>query len=159
MSTSRVDRILNFRRVSDSVGTAGQPTAEQFADIKAAGYDVVINLAMPDSTNAIPNEAELVAAHGMEYVHIPVVWEEPGEQDLQRFLEAMRRYQGHRVFVHCAMNWRVSAFVFLLQVIEQQVDQETSRQALDEVWQPNAIWEAFISKVLQKHGVREQRGR
>lgn len=155
MSTSSVDLILNFREVSDLIGTAGQPTAEQLADIKAAGYDVVINLAMPDSTNAIPNEAELVAAQGMEYVHIPVVWEEPREQDLQRFLEAMRRYQGHRVFVHCAMNWRVSAFIFLRQVIEQQVGRDTARQALGEVWQPNATWEAFIARVLEKHGVRD----
>jgi protein tyrosine phosphatase (PTP) superfamily phosphohydrolase (DUF442 family) len=158
MPTTAVERILNFRQVSDQIGTAGQPTANQFADIKAAGYDVVINLAMPDSSNAIPDEADLVASHGMEYLHIPVVWEEPTLQDLSRFLEAMERYQGSRIFVHCALNWRVSAFVFLGQVIEQAVDYQRARLALEQVWQPNATWEDFIARALAEHGIRESRG-
>lgn len=158
MSASRVDRILNFRQATDQIGTAGQPTPDQFADIKAAGYDVVINLAMPDSTNAIANEAELAAAHGMEYLHIPVMWDEPKLRDLQRFLEALDRFQGRRIFVHCALNWRVSAFMFLHQVIEQQVDKEIARQGLEHIWQPNATWEAFIAAALDEHGIRDWRG-
>ena len=153
MRNSRDDRILNFRRITDLIGTAGQPTAEQFADIKASGYEVVINLAMADSTNAVANEAELVAAQGLEYVHIPVVWEKPTKQDLQRFFEAMTRHQGRRVFVHCAMNWRVSAFVFLHQVIQQDEPRETAREALEDVWQPNSTWEAFITQALEDYEV------
>jgi protein tyrosine phosphatase (PTP) superfamily phosphohydrolase (DUF442 family) len=153
MPSSRVDRILNFRRIEDRIGTAGQPTAEQFADIKASGYEVVINLAMVDSTNAVPNEAELVAAQGLEYVHIPVVWEKPTQQDLERFFEAMAGYQGRRVFVHCAMNWRVSAFVFLHRVIVQHEPIETAREALEDVWQPNSTWEAFIAQALEDYEV------
>lgn len=155
MSTSRVEGILNFRKISDRVGTAGQPTAEQFAAIKAAGYDTVINLAMPDSTNAIANEAELVAAQGMEYVHIPVVWEQPEQQDLQDFFAMMASHQGHRVFVHCALNWRVSCFIFLYKIIEQGADPDLARQALHEIWQPNATWERFIAQALELHAVRD----
>jgi protein tyrosine phosphatase (PTP) superfamily phosphohydrolase (DUF442 family) len=153
MSATGVEGILNYREISERIGTAGQPTEGQFADIKAAGYDVVINLAMQDSTNAVSREAEIVAAQGMEYLHIPVVWEEPSLLDLQRFLAAMARYQRHRIFVHCAMNWRVSAFMFLYQVIEQQTGQEMARQALDDVWQPNAIWESFLAQALETYGV------
>lgn len=156
MSKPGVDRILNFRKISDRIGTAGQPAADQFADIKAAGYDVVINLAMPDSTHAIPNEADLVAAQGMEYIHIPVVWEEPTEQDLQKFFEALARTEGQRVFVHCAMNWRVSAFMFLHQVIEQRVHTETARRGLEQIWQPNATWEAFLAQALERHSPQRE---
>lgn len=153
MSTAGLEHIVNFRRISDGVATAGQPVAEQFADIKAAGYDVVINLAMPDSTNALLNEAEIVAGQGMEYLHLPVIWDGPTEQDLRWFFEALARYQGRKVFVHCALNWRVSAFMFLHQVIEQGVDRETARQALHSVWQPNSTWECFIGRMLEKHGL------
>jgi protein tyrosine phosphatase (PTP) superfamily phosphohydrolase (DUF442 family) len=155
MSTSRVEGILNFRKISDRVGTAGQPTAEQFAAIKAAGYDIVINLAMPDSTNAIANEAELVAAQGMEYVHIPVVWEQPEQQDLEDFFEVMASHQEHQVFVHCALNWRVSCFIFLYEVIDQGAEPQTARRALHEIWQPNATWERFIARALDLHAVRD----
>lgn len=153
MPASPAERILNFRRISDLLGTAGQPTAEQLADIKASGYEVVINLALPDSPNAVPNEAELVARQGLEYIHIPVVWEQPTAQDLQRFFEVMARYEGRRVFVHCAMNWRVSAFVFLYRVIVKQVPQEIARQALEDVWQPNGTWEGFVVRTLREYGV------
>ena len=70
MPASNVERIVNYLNISDTLATAGQPVRQQFRDIKAAGYDLVINLAMPDSPNALPDEAELVAAHGMEYIHI-----------------------------------------------------------------------------------------
>ncbi len=152
MSTDEVRRILNFREISDSLGTAGQPTAAQFADIRDAGYEVVINLAMPDSTNALPNESELVGDQGMDHVHIPVVWEEPTGEDLERFFEALDEYQGRKVFVHCALNWRVSAFVFLLRVIKLGDPVQTALRALHEVWQPNPTWHQFISNTLQSHG-------
>ena len=85
MAAQDVHHILNYLPISDTLATAGQPVRQQFRDIKAASYDLVINLAMPDSPNALPDEAELVAAHGMEYIHIPVVWEKPTADDLERF--------------------------------------------------------------------------
>ena len=36
--------IKNFVQLTPLVGTAGQPTKEQFGDIAAAGYVAVINL-------------------------------------------------------------------------------------------------------------------
>ena len=43
-----MDHFLNFIQLTDSFGTSGQPTAEQFADIAAAGYAAVVNLAVRD---------------------------------------------------------------------------------------------------------------
>lgn len=57
-----MDQILNFIQLTESIGTAGQPTAEQIADIAAAGYVAVVNLAVPDSHNAVANEGSLVTA-------------------------------------------------------------------------------------------------
>jgi len=82
--------IYNFLQVSDAIATAGQPTAQQFADIKAAGYEVVVNLALPASTNAITNEQKIVEDLGMDYVHIPVIWEKPTLEDIERFFNVMQ---------------------------------------------------------------------
>lgn len=143
--------LLNFLEISDRIGTAGQPAAQQFAEIKAAGYEVVVNLAMPDSTNALPNEAELVCEQGLEYVHIPVVWEDPTDDDLDQFFRVMTQYQDRKVLVHCALNWRVSSFVFLYRVIQQRVSVEVAEQSLLKIWQPDLVWQGFIERSLARY--------
>ncbi len=150
MSLPALDEITNFLRISDAVGTAGQPTAAQFAAIKAAGYEVVVNLAMPDSTNALPNEGELVAAQEMDYVHIPVVWERPTIRDLEQFFETMDRYRGKRIFVHCAMNMRVSVFICLYRVLRENTPFEVASEAIYKIWEPDAVWDSFLRQALRE---------
>ncbi|MBN1584257.1 MAG: protein tyrosine phosphatase family protein, partial [Anaerolineae bacterium] len=132
----------------------GQPTAEQLAAIRDAGYKVVVNLAMPDSDDALPGEADLVRELGMSYKPIPVVWTEPTLDDLKAFFETMDRQQGNKVFVHCIKNYRVSAFVFLYRVIRLGVPLRTARKAMLDVWQPNHIWQRFVDEALAKYGMQ-----
>lgn len=148
-----LDDVLNFLQISELVGTGGQPTAEQFSDIRTAVYEVVVNLALADSTNALPNEAELVREQGMEYVHIPVVWEDPKDDDLDRFFKVMDLYRRRKVFVHCVLNWRVSSFVYLYRVIQQGVPVEVAGQSLLKVWEPDPVWDGFIERSLARYGV------
>jgi protein tyrosine phosphatase (PTP) superfamily phosphohydrolase (DUF442 family) len=150
----RVEHILNYLTISDTIGTAGQPTPQQFAGIKAAGYEVVVNLAMPDSSNALPDERDLVAEQGMGYVHIPVVWEHPTSQDLERFLDILTRCRRKRVFVHCALNMRVAVFILLYRVICQGIALEVAREDLLRIWQPNTVWQRFMDDSLAEYGIR-----
>lgn len=142
-----MDGILNFVQLTDSIGTAGQPLPEQFAEIAAAGYSVVVNLAVPDSHNAVANEGSLVAATGMTYVNIPVRWEDPTLADLRRFLRTMRAFEGERIFVHCAMNMRVSAFMFHYLTLEQGLPPERARSPILEKWAPkmDEVWQRFLA--------------
>ncbi|MDR3576915.1 MAG: protein tyrosine phosphatase family protein [Anaerolineaceae bacterium] len=148
MQNNNLQDIYNFRPISAVLGSAGQPERDQFAAIQSAGYQVVINLAMPDSTRAIPEEASLVREQGLEYVYIPVVWVEPQPSDLAAFFRAMDERQDKKIFVHCAMNFRASAFVFLYRVMRQGVPLETARQDMLEIWEPNDIWQRFINGAL-----------
>ena len=152
MSRRGVEQVLNYLCISDNIGTAGQPMQDQFAGIRASGYEVVINLAMPDSTNALPNEAELVTEQSMDYVHIPVLWEDPKDDDVDRFFEVMGRYGDRKVFVHCALNWRVSCFVFLYRVIRLGVLNEIARETLLKMWEPDPTWQSFIERSLIRYG-------
>jgi trimethylamine--corrinoid protein Co-methyltransferase len=149
-----MDRIPNFLKISECLGTAGQPMPEQFAIIAAAGYEAVINLAMPDSTHALPNEAELVREQGLEYVHIPVVWEAPTLADMERFLTVMELYRGRKVLVHCAMNMRVSCFVLLYRVVKEGAPLRKAMEAVYRIWQPDEVWQAFIERSLAHYGHR-----
>ena len=48
------------------------PKAEQVDTIAQAGVQAVVNLATDRSEGALQNEKDLVEAHGMQYIHIPV---------------------------------------------------------------------------------------
>lgn len=82
-SSTALAAIYHFLKLSDQVSTAGQPTAAQFSVIQEAGYQVVINLAPLQSSNALPNEQTIVEALGMEYIHIPVLWDDPTPENFR----------------------------------------------------------------------------
>ena len=65
-SSEKLQQIQSFLVLSDQIGTAGQPTVTQFEDIRAAGFQTVVNLALVDSTDAIPEESAIVSDLGME---------------------------------------------------------------------------------------------
>jgi protein tyrosine phosphatase (PTP) superfamily phosphohydrolase (DUF442 family) len=118
-SAQLLSEIYSFRAIGERLGTAGQPTESQFQAIRQAGFEAVINLALPTSDNALANEGSIVTALGMSYVHIPVDFKAPTSQDLQAFSRVMEAFEGRRVFVHCAANMRVSAFMFLYRVLHE----------------------------------------
>lgn len=140
--------IFNFRGISAGLGTAGQPTAQQFPFIRGAGYEVVINLALPTSENALANEGAIVAGLGMAYIHIPVDFSRPTARDFEAFATVLDALRGRKVFVHCAMNMRVSAFVFLYRVSRGEVTRAVALQDLRAIWEPDAVWSRFIDEHL-----------
>lgn len=139
--------IYNFLRLAPRLATSGQPTELQFAAIAAAGFDSVINLALPTSTHALPHEREVVGKHGLEYVHIPVVWESPRFEDFVRFAAVLGERKERRVFVHCAMNMRVSAFMYLYRTLVEGVPDMNARRDLRRIWEPDQTWRVFIADV------------
>jgi protein tyrosine phosphatase (PTP) superfamily phosphohydrolase (DUF442 family) len=140
--------IQNYRRIGDRLGTSGQPTEKEFPAIREAGFEAVINLALPSSDNALPHEGSIVTSLGMTYIHIPVNFQNPTVQDFQNFCGVISGLKGRRLFIHCAANKRVSAFVFLYRVLHQKVDLAEAKADLDAIWQPDAAWSRFIQERL-----------
>lgn len=143
--------IENFRRLSPRVLSSGQPRPEQFPAIAAAGVRDVINLALPSASNAVADEAQRWAGLGLRYHPIPVVWERPTARDLRQFFERMDQLLADGeapVYVHCARNLRASAFLFLYRVLTLGDARGPAEAAMLDVWQPNAIWQAFIDEAL-----------
>ena len=148
---SQITDICFFLPLSEKLATAGQPTEPQLASIRAAGYEVVVNLALPTSTNALPSEQEIVESLGMEYVHIPVIWEQPTRENLEQFFTVIHSNANRRVFVHCALNMRVSAFMYLYRVLYTGVDSSVAYKDLHRIWTPNGTWLHFIEQAIQEH--------
>ncbi|HZR34017.1 MAG TPA: NUDIX domain-containing protein [Nevskia sp.] len=148
--------IRDFRRIDARLATAGQPTAEQFRAVRAAGFQTVINLLPEDAPAALAGERQLVEAEGLRYHQLPVAWEAPSAEIFALFCALMEDEGERRVFVHCAANKRVSAFVFLYRVLRQGVPRETAERDLLAVWQPDAVWSRFIEDRLQDGAASRQ---
>jgi len=136
--------ILNYVQLSDNIATSGQPKANQFKLIANHGYGSIINLAMKDSHNAIPNESKLLDSLGISYFHIPIPFDSPSTKHFQDFVKILRSLEGQKVWIHCAMNYRVSAFMYLYLRQVQGLPDREAKSPMFERWKPDKIWSKFM---------------
>jgi uncharacterized protein (TIGR01244 family) len=160
METTRLADARNFREVDETLLTAGQPTEAQLADAASQGVQVVVNLALHDDPRySLKDEAGCVRDLGMEYIHIPVQFNAPTEENLLAFCAAMDAHEGEKTLVHCAANYRVTAFVGLYRVIRQGVAPEKAFETMRSVWEADDVWKPFIAGMLKKHASTDATGR
>jgi protein tyrosine phosphatase (PTP) superfamily phosphohydrolase (DUF442 family) len=136
--------IRNFLAVDERLGTAGQPTEAQLGDVATEGYVAVVNLGLLDPKYCLPDEAASVASLGLEYRHIPVKFDAPAVEDFRTFAATMNEWDGKKIFVHCAANYRVSTFVALYGELRLRWTRERADALMRKLWQPNDTWRAFI---------------
>jgi protein tyrosine phosphatase (PTP) superfamily phosphohydrolase (DUF442 family) len=138
----------NTRPVFDGLWTSGQLSLADIQRLPEFGIEAVVNLALPTASNALPGEAEAVTGQGMAFVQIPVPWEKPEPRHLQQFFGMMDAFAGRKVWIHCAKNFRVSAFVYLYRRLRLGEEHDEALHPLRTVWQPNPVWQAFIEQSL-----------
>jgi len=148
--------ILNYRQYTPLFSSAGQPSKEQLPLIKEAGYNRVIYIAFSNGRTAIPEEDQLVKDLGMDYLHIPVDFNNPTLRDFNAFADAMQREPESKTLLHCQVNARATAFSFLYRVIYQGADIAAAKADMNSVWTPNSVWRDFIFAVLDDRGMSAQ---
>jgi uncharacterized protein (TIGR01244 family) len=142
-----VESSLNFRRVSDTVTTSGTVTAEDLSELRAKGYSVVVNLLPDASEYAVGGEATIVDGQGVGYVYIPVDFARPTHEDFEAFATAMDANADKTIHVHCAANYRVSAFYSLYAMRRGWWSIEQADEHLRGIWTQGEypVWDAFIA--------------
>lgn len=130
------DDIRNWRRRPDGTTTSGRLEPGDPARLAAIGVRHVINLALDSHPEALPNEAAVLAEHGIAYTHIPVPFDAPTRDHVAAFAGALAAAEGP-VHVHCIMNYRVTAFFYLHDRARGVSEtQATARMAC--VWDPRS---------------------
>ena len=147
-----LEDIYNYLKLSEFIGTSGQPSEAQITEIAQAGYKLVINLALSDTKHSLPDERLAVESHGMEYIHLPVIWERPTVENLDAFCDVMDANRGKKIFVHCAANMRVSAFMALYRIRRQGWKPEEAFRDMQRIWTPEGWWQEFILAALADGG-------
>ena len=145
-----IQDILNFHQMTNDIAIGGQPTAGQLSQIADEGYSVVVNLAMHDSNNAIPEEGSIIASMGLSYVHIPVPTEAPTPDHVRKFFRVMDSFHGEKVFVHCASSGRVSAFMHRYMMLKKGASPEEATSPLLQRWMPrmDETWKSILQLEL-----------
>ena len=91
-------KIYNYHNVPGLFETSGQPGKQQLRLLARTGYELVINLA-PNSLleGAVIDEAEILNAEEVEYIHIPVDFNNPSSKDFEKFVSNIERHQGKKI--------------------------------------------------------------
>jgi protein tyrosine phosphatase (PTP) superfamily phosphohydrolase (DUF442 family) len=138
--------IKNFVRIDDRLATAGQPTEDQLCELVAEGFGAVVNLGLLDPKYCLRDEAGTVETLGMSYRHIPVKFDAPTVDDFRAFVAAMDELAKEKTFVHCAANYRASAFVALWGELRLGWTRERADEHARALWAPNETWLALLER-------------
>ena len=138
-----IEDVYNYLQMSDALSTSGQPTEKQFHAIRDAGFTTVINLLPHDTENSLKNEEALLTSLGMRYIHIPVNYT-PTEENFSQFVSSMQATANDKVWVHCAANARVSAFLYRYRCSVLGDDEQTAKNDLQKIWEPFGVWKKFV---------------
>ena len=142
--------LLNVHEYSPKLASSGQPSAGQIAEIKASGVQLVVNLFPPGLPGTLKNEAELVNAAGMQYALIPVDWDKPSLDQLGQFFDIMEKHKDKKILVHCWLNSRASAFVYLHRTLILNEPQKAEFSRLVALWDYSKGYE--LARVRQWRG-------
>jgi protein tyrosine phosphatase (PTP) superfamily phosphohydrolase (DUF442 family) len=132
--------------------TGGQPTAEQLAAAAAEGFTAIINLVPRENQAALPDEAGIAQALGLKYHYIPVDWAAPQDSDFEAFDRALQSLASDKTLIHCAANFRVTAFYSLYAMQHLGWSAAQAAEFRSTIWQGSdyPVWASFIGRTQDR---------
>ena len=146
----------NYVQWRPGLASSAQPSSAWLSKVREMKFDVVVNLAPPDSHGSLMNEGGIVGSKGAMYVNIPVDFMRPTAEDFRVFSEVLRANAQRNVLVHCQVNMRGASFAFLYRVIHEGADVRESIGKLNSIWAPDGTWRRFIEDTLAANGKKAE---
>lgn len=120
--------IPNYHLVRPGLATAGQPSEEGLAQLKALGFKTVVNLRMPIE-KWTGNEEETVKAQGLRYVSVPINPLTFGADDVAAVRAVLDDAAAAPVLLHCASANRSAAVWGVIEVERGRAIEEVEAEA------------------------------
>tara|TARA_B100001094_G_C17835465_1_gene625304 strand:+ start:228 stop:719 length:492 start_codon:yes stop_codon:yes gene_type:complete len=144
-NNNKVENIYNYYKVPGFYETSGQPTSNQLKLLVKKGYEVIINLAQNSIVGKVAfNEESILEESNIRYIHIPVDFDNPLESDFKKFVSAINNFNGKKIWIHCAANMRVSAFIYKYRRDILKLEHNEIISDLERIWVPNEAWNSFL---------------
>lgn len=146
-----MQQCYNFRNNTDAITSSGAVDTESLQQLSELGYQVVINLLPDDNKSALAGEKEIIESQGVHYIHIPVDFDAPTEADYQQFHQNLQTILDKKIHIHCAANYRASAFFSIFAVDQNIWSPQQAYDFIATLWQPSQypVWH----QLLKQHGL------
>jgi protein tyrosine phosphatase (PTP) superfamily phosphohydrolase (DUF442 family) len=135
--------VMNYHRIDDRLVTGGHFVDDGLSEIKSEGVTVVIDL----RDNPPKGQQKKLAEQGIEWINVPVEWDNPEAEDFKQFTKAMEAHQDDHVLVQCGANYRASAMTYLYRVVVEKVDEDDAAKDLYAVWTPSKESEEWVEYI------------
>ena len=132
------DDIRNWLRLDGRITTSGRLQQGDPERLAALGVRHVVNLALDEHPEALPDAAQQMAAAGLRYTPIPIPFARPTEDNYAAFRAAIEA-DDEPVHVHCIMNWRVSAFFYRYNRDVVGMAEPEARALMERIWKPEEM--------------------
>ena len=139
---------MNFHRINPRLATGGHFTGEGVSALAQQGVSLVIDL----RDKPPEGQEQRLAAAGIRWINVPVVWTEPRQEDFEAFRRLMIENKDESILVQCQANYRASAMTYLYRVITEGVPEPEASEDLNAIWTPEGTWQEFIDEVLDSKG-------
>lgn len=149
-----IRKAYNFKEVNERVSCSGTLADVNLRSLADDGYEVVINLLPDDTEYAVKGEQGDLERSGICYVHIPVKWSEPKHSDFEIFESEMNAIKGKKVHIHCAANFRVTAFYSIYAFKNEGWSKTEVDEFIASIWQLSEypVWERFVTAYVHPPG-------
>ena len=147
-----IRKAYNFKEVNPQLSCSGMLRKVNLQSLSEEGYEVVINLLPDDSEYAVEGEKAAFEKSGIYYVHIPVDWDEPKQSEFETFESELKAVEGKKVHIHCAANFRVTAFYAIYAFRNQDWSITELSEFIGSIWQLSEypVWDKFVSAYIYK---------
>jgi hypothetical protein len=65
---------------------------------------------------------------------------------LLHFIAITHQHRTEKKLVHCALNYRASAFTGLYLFATSQLNEDALHSFIAQIWNPNPVWQQFIEE-------------
>jgi len=151
VTSQELSDIKNFLRINKEFCTGGQPDPGHLSKLKAEGVKTIINLRTPREHQAAEEEA-LAKELGLRYFNIPVVSNDPKDEQVAEFLKITDDPENRPAFIHCATARRVGAFWMIRRVLRdgwsiEKAEEEATKIGLRE----SRPLSEFARRYIERH--------
>ena len=145
-----VNQAYKFKKIDNLVSTSGLLNENQLKLLKSEGYEAVINLLPNENEYAIEKESSIVKEQNLIYEYIPVDFSAPSEENYREFEFKFRALSGKKIILHCAANYRASAFYAIFAHTHLGWSESEAREHINSIWplKDYPIWDVFVSNML-----------
>lgn len=145
-----IEKAYNFKVIDVKTTSSGVISAEQLQQLSKLDYQWVINLLPGDSEYATADEQQLVESQKITYRYIPVDFAKPTQTDYEKFSQAMQQADGKKIHIHCAANYRASAFFAIYACQHLNWTAAQAKQHIESLWQPADYpnWLTLLKKMI-----------